>query len=163
MSTSATRVPTGNTRKHACFIAFVVLSGLIFYNTVIALVKYSLQDESSSHIILIPLIAFFLLYIERQNVFSITRASIAAGAGLALGGVILHWLAGRSPFPQFGNWPLSLETFSLVLVWIGGFIVCYGFGAFRAAMFPLVFLLLMVPLPEAILDRIIRALQEGST
>ena len=144
-------------------MTFVVLSGLIFYNTMTALVKYSLQDESSSHIILIPLISFFLLYIERQTVFSITRASIATGIGLALGGLILDWLAGRSPFPQDGNWPLSLETLALVLVWIGGFVLFYGFVASRAATFPLLFLLLMVPLPAVILDWIIRALQEGST
>ena len=153
----------GNTRRHAGFVTFVVLSGLIFYNTMTALVKYSLQDESSSHIILIPLISFFLLYIERQTVFSITRASIATGIGLALGGLILDWLAGRSPFPQDGNWPLSLETLALVLVWIGGFVLFYGFVASRAATFPLLFLLLMVPLPDVILDWIIRALQEGST
>ena len=163
MSTTAMHVLTGNARRHASFVTFVVLSGLIFYNTLTALVRYSLQDESSSHIILIPLISFFLLYIERQRIFSITRASIATGIGLALGGVILHWLAGRSPFPQDGNWPLSLETLSLVLVWVGGFVLFYGFAAFRAAMFPLLFLLLMVPLPDVLLDRIIHALQEGST
>ena len=163
MSTTATHALTGNTKRHAGFVTFVVLSGLIFYNTMTALVKYSLQDESSSHIILIPLISFFLLYIERQTVFSITRASIATGIGLALGGLILDWLAGRSPFPQDGNWPLSLETLALVLVWIGGFVLFYGFVASRAATFPLLFLLLMVPLPAVILDWIIRALQEGST
>ena len=163
MSTTAMHVLAGNARRHASFVTFVVLSGLIFYNTLTALVRYSLQDESSSHIILIPLISFFLLYIERQRIFSITRASIATGIGLALGGVILHWLAGRGPFPQDGNWPLSLETLSLVLVWVGGFILSYGFAAFRAAMFPLLFLLLMVPLPDVLLDRIIHALQEGST
>ena len=163
MSTTAMHVLAGNARRHASFVTFVVLSGLIFYNTLTALVRYSLQDESSSHIILIPLISFFLLYIERQRIFSITRASIATGIGLALGGVILHWLAGRGPFPQDGNWPLSLETLSLVLVWVGGFILFYGFAAFRAAMFPLLFLLLMVPLPDVLLDRIIHALQEGST
>ena len=154
---------TGNTKRHAGFVTIVVLSGLIFYNTMTALVKYSLQDESSSHIILIPLISFFLLYIERQTVFSITRASIATGIGLALGGLILDWLAGQSLFPQDGNWPLSLETLALVLVWIGGFVLFYGFVASRAATFPLLFLLLMVPLPAVILDWIIHALQEGST
>ena len=55
------------------------------------------------------------------------------------------------------------QTLSLVLVWIGGFIICYGFAALRAAVFPLLFLLLMVPLPDVILDRIIHALQVGST
>jgi len=48
-------------------------------------------------------------------------------------------------------------------VWIGGFLVCYGSVALRAGSFSLLFLLLMVPLPDVVLDRVIHALQEGST
>ena len=79
------------------------------------------------------------------------------------GGRRLFWLASRDVSPQEGNWPLSLQTLSVVLVWVGGFLLCYGFPAFRAAAFPLLFLLLMVPLPQVVLDRMIHALQEGST
>src|ERR1017187_208012 len=163
MSTVAIGVQTQNARRHASFVAFILISSLAFYKTLSALVRYSLHDESSSHIILIPLVVFFLLYLERQSVFSIIRTSIGSGVRLALGGMILYWLAGRDPFPQEGNWPLFLETFSVILVWVGGFLLCYGCAAFRAAAFPLLFLLLMVPLPQVVLDRTIHALQEGST
>ena len=163
MSTAATGVLTRNARRHASFVAFILISSLAFYKTLSALVRYSLHDESSSHIILIPLVVFFLLYLERQSVFSIIRTSIGSGVSLALGGMILYWLAGRDPFPREGNWPLFLETFSVILVWVGGFLLCYGFAAFRAAAFPLLFLLLMVPFPDVVLDRAIYALQEGST
>lgn len=154
---------TPNARRHAGFIAFVVASSVGFHKTLISLVSYSLHNASSSHIVLIPVIAAFLLYVERQNTFSNTGTSTGSGIGLALGGIILSWLANRGPFPQDGNWPLSLETLSVILVWAGGFLLCYGFVAFRAAAFPLLFLLLMVPFPDVILDRITHALQEGST
>ena len=163
MFTVATITPTPNARRHASFVAFIVVSSLAFYKTLNALLTYSLHNDSSSHIVLIPLIAFPLLYVERRNTFSISGKSIASGIGLALGGTILYWLANQSAFPQDGNWPLSLETLSVILVWAGGFLLCYGFVAFRAAAFPLLFLLLMAPLPDAVLDRIIHALQEGST
>lgn len=163
MSTAATNVITPNARRHASFVAFIVVSSLAFYKTLSALVTYSLHEESSSHIVLIPLIAFSLLYLERQNKFSITRTSIGSGIGLVLSGMVLYWLANREPFPQDGNWPLSLEAFSIILVWVGGFVLCYGFVALRAGAFPLLFLLLMVPLPDVVLDRTIHALQEGST
>src|SRR5271157_4278075 len=123
MATIATGALTENTRRHASFIAFIAISSLAFYMTLNVLVRYSLNNDSSSHIIVIPLIAFFLLYMERRTVFSNTRTSIGSGVGLALGGVILYWLAGRSPFPQEGNWPLCLETLSVILVWIGGFLL----------------------------------------
>lgn len=80
-----------------------------------------------------------------------------------LGGMILYWLASRGHPPQDGTWLLSLDTLSVILVWIGGFLLCYGLAAFRAGAFPLLFLLLMIPLPDVVLDRAIHALQEGST
>lgn len=163
MSTATTSVLTPNTRRHASFVAFIAVSSLAFCKTLSALVTYSLHNESSSHIVLIPVIAFFLLYLGRQTVFSITSTSIGSGISLALGGVILYWLANRGPLPREGNWLLTLETLSLVLVWVGGFLLCYGFVALRAGAFPLLFLLLMVPLPDVVLDRAIYALQEGST
>jgi len=166
MSAAATIVPTpnaANLRKHAGFIACIAVSSLVFYKTLGAVIAYSLNNDSSSHIVLIPLISFFLLYLERRQVFSFTRTSVVSGIGLALAGAILDWLANRPPFPQGGNWPLSLGALSLVLVWIGGFLLCYGFTAFRAGAFPLLFLLLMIPFPDVVLDRVVHALQTGST
>ncbi len=163
MSTTATHALAGNSRRHAMFVAFIVISSLAFYKTLSAVIRYSLaSSDSSSHLVLIPIISFFLLYLERQRIFSITRTSVASGASLALLGVLLYWLVNRSALPQEGNWRLCLETLCVVLVWITGFLLCYGFVALRAAAFPLLFLLLMVPLPDVILDRAIYALQSGS-
>ncbi|MGD0544788.1 MAG: exosortase/archaeosortase family protein [Candidatus Acidiferrales bacterium] len=163
MSTAATHTLAGNSRKHAMFAAFIVISSLAFYKTLSAVIRYSLaSSDSSSHIVLIPIISFFLLYLERQKIFSITRTSIVPGASLTLLSIFFYWLVNRSSFPK-GNWQLALETLCVVLVWIAGFLLCYGFAALRAAAFPLLFLLLMVPLPDVILDRAIYALQSGST
>jgi exosortase len=163
MSATATTAIVPNARRHAAFLALILISSLALFRTLSALVRYSLHDDSSSHIILIPLVAIFLLYTERQTIFSITRTNAVPGVGLALSGLILYWLTNRDFFPQGGNWPLSLQTLSVILAWAGGFLLCYGSVAFRAAAFPLLFLLLMVPLPDAVLDRVILALQEGST
>jgi exosortase len=154
---------TLNARRHASFVAFTLISSLAFYRTLSALVEYSLHDSSSSHIILIPFVAFFLLYIERRSIYSVTTTSIASGIGLVLAGATFCWVAFWGPIPQEGTWPLFLETFSVILVWVGGFLLCYGFAALRAAAFPLLFLLLMVPLPDVVLNWTIHALQEGST
>src|ERR1700728_382494 len=163
-STTAMRTLAANSRRHAMFVAFIVISSLAFYKTLSAVIRYSLaSSDSSSHIVLIPIISFFLLYLERKRIFSITRTSIAFGAGLALLAIFLYWLGNRSSFTEQGNWQLSLETLCVVLIWIGGFLLCYGFAALRAAAFPLLFLLLMVPLPDVILDRAVYALQSGST
>src|SRR5580700_5155753 len=164
MSITPMRALVGNSRRHAMFVAFILISSLAFYKTLSAVIRYSLAgSDSGSHIVLIPIISFFLLYLERQRIFSVTRTSIVPGATLALLGILLYWLVNRGSFSQTGNRQLSLETLCVLLVWIAGFLLCYGFAALRAAAFTLLFLLLMVPLPDVVLDRTIYALQSGST
>src|ERR1700693_539845 len=138
-STTATRVVIANSKRHAAFAAFIVVSSVAFYKTLSALIQYSLRNDSSSHIILIPFIALFLIYLERQRIFSITSINIGPGVGLALVGIVLFSLANRSSFPRDGNWQLSLQTLAGLLVCAGGFLVCYGFPAFRAAVVSLLF------------------------
>src|ERR1700683_2759234 len=104
MSTTVTRALVGNSRKHGLFVAFLVISSLAFYRTLGAVIRYSLaSSDSSSHIVLIPIISLVLLYLERQRIFSVTRASIVPGASLALLGILLDWLVNRSLIPQEGG------------------------------------------------------------
>src|SRR6202035_744292 len=116
-STSAARVLIANSKRHAAFVAFIVLSSVAFYKTLGALIQYSLRNDSSSHIILIPFIALVLIYMERQKIFSITKTSISPAVGLALIGIVLFFSVNRSSFPREGNWHLSLETLAVLLVW----------------------------------------------
>jgi exosortase len=51
---------------------------------------------------------------------------------------------------------------ALAITWMSGFLLLFGKVASRAASFPLLFLLLMVPLPQSLLNRIIYLLQSGS-
>lgn len=124
---------------------------------------YSLHEESSSHIPLIPAISIYLLYVERRRVFESVRTNALLGALLILAGMVLHWLAAAPHSVVEHPSSLPAETLSVVLLWIGAFGFCYGTRALRAAAFPLAFLLLMVPIPEAMLARTIYFLQSGST
>jgi exosortase len=148
---------------HAAFGAFVFLSAIVFWRTLGALITYSVHNESGSHIILIPLVTAYLLFTERQRVFRSVRPTLVAGIPVILFGSALYWTAVRSALPLHQNESLSAATLALVLIWIGGFLSSYGFAAAREAAFPLLFLLLMIPLPERFLDWTIQLLQRGST
>jgi exosortase len=163
MSKIGTSAFTPMAKRHAFFAGFVVISSLAFFKTLSALVQYSLHDASSSHIILIPFVSLFLLYFERERVFSVTASSRGLALGLAFGGLLLSWFASRGSIPRDGNWVLSLQTIAVILVWVAGYLLCYGVVALRAGAFSLLFLLLMVPLPDVILNWVIHGLQEGST
>ncbi|NWG13738.1 MAG: archaeosortase/exosortase family protein, partial [Acidobacteria bacterium] len=57
---------------------------------------------------------------------------------------------------------LALKTFGLVTVLLGMFLLVYGTAAFRAALFPLLFLFFAVPLPEKLLATAVSLLLRGS-
>ena len=153
----------GLTRRHAAFGLFWIASLAVFWKAIGTLVVYSLHHESSSHIVLIPLVSAYLLFTERKQIVSAARPSAAAGIGLIVVGAFLYWLTIRGSLPEQGNVQLSAASLALVLVWIGGFLWSYGWASARAAMFPLLFLLLMVPLPDRALSFAIHLLQQGST
>jgi exosortase len=150
-------------RKHIVFAVLSVIAILIFYKPLSALVAYSLGHESASHILLIPVITVYLLYIERKRIFQSTGLSIISGGVVILIGIGFYWLANPQWESAEGNDGLVATTLSFVVIWIGAFLLCYGSRAARAAAFPLLFLLLMVPLPEAVLEKTIYLLQQGST
>jgi exosortase len=154
---------TDITKKHAAFAAFVAVSLLVFWKVAGALIAYSLSRESSSHIILIPFVSFFLLYAERKRIFASPRTSSGPAIALICAGLAIYFYAIWGPHSQGGDGFLQAATFALILTWVGGFLLFYGIKAAGAAAFPLLFLLLMIPLPEGVLARLIYLLQKGST
>jgi exosortase len=163
MSTSTTPALPQSSSRHAWFIAFVAISAAIFHHALGVLLQYSQQEDSASHVPLIPVIALFLIYTERRKIFAVTRTQVGAGIAAIVAALFLYWEVSRVNSPIPGNLSLSLQILSIVILWAGGFLLCYGLASARAAAFSLLFMLLIVPLPDVILDRIIYWLQSGST
>jgi len=143
--------------------AFVFVSVAICWPAISALTVYSFDHEFSSHVLLIPVLSVYLLYMERRVVFRDVNSSLALGSVLIVIGAALYWRAMAHSAAQSPAEFLPGSTLAIVVIWMGGFLVCYGYRAWRAATFPLLFLLLMVPLPEEALARTIYFLQAGST
>jgi len=150
-------------RTHTAFVGLVILSVIIFWRTFHALVLYSFDHESSSHILLIPVVSIYLLWTERARIFQVVRPSPGSGTTLVLAAIALYLFTASHWSLQDPEQFLPGATLAIVLLWLGGFLLCYGATAWRRASFSLLFLLLMVPLPPAFLDRSIYLLQQGST
>lgn len=149
-------------KTHVAFTAFILVSCVLVLKTIGSWFAYAMHHQAGSHIVLIPLISLFLVFRDRQRVFSAVRPSFGAGLGLILSGAALYWTAIWGPLSQTSDVSFSSATLAILLIWAGGFIFLYGTAAARAAAFQLLFLLLMVPLPNRALDWTIRLLQEGS-
>jgi exosortase len=141
---------------------WIVLSSLLFRSPLIALVRMSLSSDDASYLVLIPFISAWLLFMESHNISrDVSYDRVIGGSFLLLAGcaALASRLAGGA-----SSLGLQLPGYilSLVLVWVAGFALLFGKTASKTAYFPLLFLLLMVPLPRFLLDQVIHLLQAGS-
>jgi exosortase C (VPDSG-CTERM-specific) len=129
------------------------------------LVRFALQNDLYSHVILIPFISLYLVWIKRKTLPPPSAPArswaillLAAGAGLLAwrGGLALGGAALAT------DDSLALTTLSFVLLFGG---VCgwfLGRQTLRAMLFPLGFLVFMVPFPVALRTSLETFLQHGS-
>jgi len=144
------------------FFFLLLLSSVIFWRPLEALLSLSLSNEHYSHVLIIPVLSAYLLFRERREIFSAVSPSPVAGSVVVLGGIVLDWLASRPLWSlPFGE-QLAMQTLSFVVIAIGVFLSCFGVRPLRTALFPLLLLLLAVPLPGFVIEKLIVGLQEGS-
>jgi exosortase len=159
------RARNNSSAPHFYFWIFAGISCFVFWSPIRNLIGFSLSHDYGSHIFLIAPLSVFLTYLNRRKIFSglqvrLNRKTAMAGSCLVLLGLIFLLASKYQPLSAD---KLSLEILSLVVLWLSIFVFCYGTESFIRARFPLLFLLLLVPFPEFIIDRVIFALQVGSS
>lgn len=127
-----------------------------------ALLDLVRTDDGFSQLMIVPLVSAFLIYERRSAIFSSIGFGWTSGSSLLIIGAaavagasfnLLH-LAGRN----LG----VLLVIGIVTIWMGAFVLLFGASSFRAALFPLSFLLFSVPIPEPLRSHIVSVLQQGS-
>jgi len=144
------------------FALLCILPLLLAWDSTRALISLTLNDDTYSHIPLIPVVTVFLIYMERRAIFSRVSYGWRIGSLLILPGAVGVLLARTNVVHLSSADRLSVLMFAVILIWMGGFALFFGTRAFRAALFPLVFLLFAVPIPEILLVRLIGFLQRRS-
>ena len=154
--------PEGVRVRLALMLVFIGVSILLAYQPLRSLMSAGRSDYYS-HILLIPFVTGYFLFLERKRILSDTGYSWKHGAPLIAAGLLAYafalWQKGWLGANDFA----SLTTASSILVLWGGFVLIYGPNAFRAGRFSLLFLLFAIPVPLFLLDRLIYVLQIGST
>ncbi len=149
----------------AGFVVTVSLLSLISIRPLAALTRLSGSSELYSHVMLVPLLSAYLIWIKRKELVATGRLSLGmeAGIGFIAGciGAISYGLAARR-FTLANDDYLFLAMSSFV-----SFVVAAGlfFGGRENApvlLFPLCTLFLMVPFPSIVTHFITSCLQYGS-
>ena len=144
-------------RRWLLFAMWLACSVVVSWSAFAALLRYSFGNDDASHILLIPFISAWLMFIDRRRIFKNPSSDIAVCLTLLVPGIaVVLWSIRTQPVSP------SLCAFGLVLVWIAGFALAFGREPLKAARFPLMFLFLFIPLPEALLNRVVYFLQKGS-
>jgi len=150
-----------NTRN-IIFLLFTAVAMIVAYTPIRALYS-SNKSEYYSHIALIPLVSIYLIYIKRKEIFAQVNYLFAVGIPVLLLGIALFLGGILWGAPLDNNNYAFLIAFSIFIFMNGAFILLYGISAYRTALFPLLFLIFIVPIPTALMDNIIYFLQVGST
>lgn len=158
----AERIKEHLNTRNIVFLLFVTVALIVAYTPIRALYS-SNKSEYYSHIALIPLVSIYLIYIKRKEIFTEVNYLFALGIPVVLLGIALFLSGLLWGASLDNNNYASLLVFSIFIFINGAFILLYGMQAYKAALFPLLFLIFTVPIPTALMDRIIYFLQVGST
>jgi len=132
------------------------------------LLDYSLRAgnhdyDKYSHTLLIPFISVVLVFLERKRIFASVQYGFRMGVLLLFAGLIVNAAGMWGLNPLGAENSLSVRVLGMVVFWIAAFVLCYGIRAFRAGAFPLLFLLLAVPIPNPLIEVPLSAVRYGST
>lgn len=113
------------------------------------LLTVALENEKYTHVLFVPVISAGLVIADRRRVFRDARFSPRTGLPLfALAASIWLWaLAFPVPLSPFALLQLHCTTF--VVIAVAAFHLFFGSMAVRAALFPLTFLIALVPVPPS--------------
>ena len=155
----------GLTALHATFLGILALSVVWAWQPLTTIIGRSLKSsdyEHYSHIILLPFISAYLLYLKRDTILRQVHPSRLAGLILVAVGAATIWFV-RSPVVTADTeYRLAGAMLGVIAMWVGGFVISYGVRSLRVAAFPFAVLVFMIPLPPAALTAIIVFLQKGS-
>jgi exosortase len=132
--------------RNILYILIVIAMGMTFYPLACWMVSRFLESGSYySHGFLIPIVVAALIWRKRKELRALPVTSSPAGFVLAIGGLVTYIVAG-----VMGNIGFA-GGISCLFVVTGTCLYLFGAKITRAVLPPLLFLLLMIPLPQVML------------
>ena len=144
---------SSGSRRLIGFVAFVVLLAAIFSPQLISLTRYALGTDIHSHIVLVPFVSAYLIFVRRRQFTKLYTTSADGEWSLVAGlaALLAAWKFGSGDYLNQSD-SLSLIAFSFVSFVIAGGFLFLGRKWMTDAAFPFAFLIFMVPLPDGVVD-----------
>jgi exosortase len=145
------------------FCFSLILGIILFYSVINSLLSASLAyKQLYSHIPLIPLVSVFFLLADRQSIFRQMDWGWKSGILLIIIAIMVN-LTGKDYRAELAEQNYLSLMMTGVFVWtVGCFFMAFGVAAAKRALFPLLFLVFVIPIPTPILNPVVKTLQIGS-
>jgi len=146
------------------FLAFTVVLVAAFAKPIVSTAVYVAHQELHSHILLVPFVFAYLIYLRRNELPEKYSSSFGWAVVLVLGAttaLVTAVTLGAKSLSQ--NDYFSLMMVSFVCFFAAGGFLFLGREWMRAAAFPFFFLIFMAPMPDGMADRLETASKLAST
>jgi exosortase len=142
------------------FCGLAAIFVMLWWSPLTATFSLSVHDDQYTHILLILPISAALILLDWKSHHVSIRSSLPT-ASLVLAAVVANFILSRtSALPS--DILLCLRMLTFVLACMAAFVFCFGTTAFRDLLFPLIFLLWLVPFPGFVVNALVSFLQYGS-
>jgi exosortase len=149
--------------RHVLFIFAAFAAAAMVFEPLTGLLKSPINQDYHSLIPFIPFVSGYLLYLKKEAIYSEKSYSFCTGTVVIIIGIVLYMVGHTLEISLDQNDYASIIALSSVILINGAFILSYGTQTFKAAIFPLLFLIFIIPIPSSLMDCIIHFLQVGST
>jgi len=133
-------------------LALSLMLALLYAGILARLFTQWMNDKNFQHGIFVPAFAFFVLWKNRDQLKRITPAPSWTGLPILVFGLLILMLG------EFGA-ELFLSRVSLLFLIAGLVVLFHGWRMFRAILFPWAFLILMIPIPVIVFQKVTFPLQ----
>jgi exosortase len=140
--------------RYLFFSALLTADLIVLWPSIVSAFSLAVHNDRYLQVLIAPLLAAFLIFWNRRAIFRQARYNLSAGIPLVAIAALLSVI--------FLSRPLPLAILAGVLWMLSGFLLCFGAQSFRAALYPLICLFLIVPYPATWMDRVAATLQYGS-
>jgi exosortase len=142
-------------------LASLAVVTVVGRNALLSLFQLAFSNPEYSHILLVPPVVLAFVFLERRASAKNGHPSTILGLVVAIAAAAA-WLSARD-FAGTDGLDLTMSVAALVLAVWAIVNLTYGWSFFRAALFPMLFLTLLIPWPASAVAKLTFALQWGST
>ncbi|WP_300463400.1 exosortase/archaeosortase family protein [Desulfobacula sp.] len=133
-------------------LPLILIFCFLYHQAIAKLISDWSVDPNFSHGFLIPFVALYMVWFKQNEIAQISHEPSNTGIFIVILGMLVH-VAGNVGSELF------LMRFSMIITLTGIIIYCFGFKMFWKVMVPVAYLIMMIPIPAIIWNKLAFPLQ----